>query len=73
MATKKQELSRFRNLTKGRLQSARNAIQNILTSLPSDCKALNDDEKDILLRIKAMYADVLGTWDYRSKQLINKV
>lgn len=73
MATKKQELSRFRNLTKGKLKFAKGNIENILTSLPNDCKSLSDDEKDILLRLKSMYADILGTWDHRSKELIEKL
>lgn len=73
MATKKQELARFRNLTKGKLKFAKGNIENILTSLPNNCKAISDDEKELLLRLKHMYADILGTWDYRSKELINKV
>ena len=73
MATKKQELSVFRNLSKGKLIAQKNAINKMLTSLPSGCKALSDDEKEIFSRLRECYRDLLGTWSYRSKELIKKL
>lgn len=73
MATKKQELSVFRNLTKGKLIAQKNAIDTMLTNLPSGCKALSDDEKEIFSRLRECYRDLLGTWSYRSKELIKNL
>lgn len=73
MATKKQELSVFRNLSKGKLIAQKNAIDTMLTNLPSGCKALSDDEKEIFSRLRECYRDLLGTWSYRSKELIKKL
>lgn len=73
MATKKQELSVFRNLSKGKLIAQKNAIDKMLTSLPSGCKALSDDEKEIFSRLRECYRDLLGTWSYRSKELLNQL
>ena len=73
MATKRQELSVFRNLSKGKLIAQKNAIDKMLTSLPSGCKALSDDEKEIFSRLRECYHDLLCTWSYRSKELINNL
>lgn len=73
MATKKEELSRFRNLTKGKLIGQQNMINTMLTSLPTDCKALSDDEKEIFSRLRECYRDLLSTWSYRSKELLNQL
>lgn len=73
MATKKLELSRFRNLTKGRLVQQQMMLNDILTSLPSGCKSLSDDEKEIFSRLRECYRDILGTWSYRSKELLNQM
>lgn len=73
MATKRQELSVFRNLSKGKLIAQKNAIDKMLTSLPSGCKALSDDEKEIFSRLRECYRDLIGTWSYRSKELIKKL
>ena len=73
MATKRQELSVFRNLSKGKLIAQKNAIDAMLTHLPSGCKALSDDEKEIFSRLRECYRDLLGTWSYRSKELIKKL
>ena len=71
--TTKEQLSRFRNLTKGRLIKSKEGIENLLMNLPNGCKALSDDEKDLLRRLKNCYNDLIATWDYRSKELINQV
>ena len=71
--TTKEQLSRFRNLTKGRLIKSKEGIENLLMNLPNDCKALSDDEKDLLRQLKNCYNDLIATWDYRSKELINQV
>ena len=73
MATKKQELSIFRNLSKGKLIAQKNAIDTMLTNLPTGCKSLSDDEKEIFSRLRECYRDLIGTWSYRSKQLINNL
>ena len=73
MATKRQELSVFRNLSKGKLIAQKNAIDKMLTSLPSGCKALSDDEKEIFSRLRECYRDLFCTWSYRSKELIKKL
>ena len=73
MATKKLELSRFRNLTKGQLVQQQMMLNRILTNLPSGCKALSDDEKEIFSRLRECYRDILGTWSYRSKELLNQM
>lgn len=73
MATKKQELSAFRNLSKGKLMAHQKAINTMLTSLPADCKALSNDEKEIFSRLRECYRDLLGTWSYRSKELLKSM
>ena len=73
MATKKVELSRWRNLTKRNLQKRHEAVNNLLSSLPSEVKSLSDDEKAILLQIRSLYHDILSTWDYRSSELVSQV
>ena len=71
--SKKADLTRFRNLTKGRLIQHQNSINQLLTSLPTGVKALSDDEKEIFSRLRECYRDLIGTWSYRSKQLIQNV
>ena len=73
MATKKEELSRWRNLTKRNLMKRQEAVNNLLSSLPSEVKSLSDDEKTILLQIRSLYNDILSTWDYRSSELVSQV
>lgn len=73
MATKKQELSAFRNLSKGKLIAHQKAINTMLTSLPTGVKALSDDEKEIFSRLRECYRDILGTWGYRSKELLKQM
>lgn len=73
MATKKEELSRWRNLTKGNLQKRQEAVNNLLSSLPSGVKSLSDDEKAKLLQIRSLYNDILSTWNYRSSELVSQV
>ena len=73
MATKKEELSRWRNLTKRNLQKRQEAVNNLLFSLPSGVKSLSDDEKAKLLQIRSLYNDILSTWNYRSSELVSQV
>ena len=73
MATKKEELSRWRNLTKRNLQKRQEAVNNLLSSLPSEVKSLSDDEKAKLLQIRSLYNDILSTWNYRSSELVSQV
>lgn len=69
MATKKQELTRFRNLTKGLLMRQKEALNNLMLNLPSDCKSMNGNELFIVSRLKECYRDILGTWDRNSQEL----
>ena len=72
--TTKEKLSRFRNLTKGLLIRQKDSIQNnILFNLPEGCKSLSDDEMEIIRRIKADYNSLIASWDYRTKELLNKI
>jgi hypothetical protein len=73
MATKKEELSRWRNLTKRNLQKRQESVNNLLSSLPSGVKSLSDDEKAKLLQIRSLYNDILSTWNYRSSELVSQV
>lgn len=73
MATKKEELSRWRNLTKRNLMKRQEAINNLLSSLPSGVKSLSDDERAKLLQIRSLYNDILSTWNYRSSELVSQV
>ena len=72
MATKKEELSRWRNFTKRNLMKRQEAVNNLLLSLPSNVKALSDDEKAKLLQIRSLYNDILSTWNYRSSELVSQ-
>ena len=73
MATKKEELSRWRNFTKRNLQKRQEAVNNLLSRLPSGVKSLSDDEKAKLLQIRSLYNDILSTWNYRSSELVSQV
>ena len=71
--TKKEELSKWRNLTKRNLMKRQEAVNNLLSSLPSGVKSLSDDEKAKLLQIRSLYNDILSTWNYRSSELVSQV
>ena len=72
--TTKEKLMRFRNLTKGLLIRQKDSIQNnILFNLPEGCKSISDDEMEIIRRIKADYNSLVASWDYRTKELLNKI
>ena len=72
--TSKEKLSWFRNKTKGLLMRQKDSIQNnILFNLPDGCKALSNDELELIQKIKATYNDLVSTWDYRTKELLTKV
>lgn len=72
--TSKERLSWFRNKTKGLLMRQQDSIQNnILFNLPDGCKALSNDELELIQKIKATYNDLVSTWDYRTKELLNEV
>ena len=73
MATKKEELSKWRNLTKRNLQKRQETVNNLLSSLPSGVKSLSDDEKAKLLQIRSLYNDILSTWNYRSSELVSQI
>ena len=70
MATKKQELARFRNLTKGRLMKQKEAINNLMLNLPNNVQSLAGHEKYMLSQLKEVYRDILGTWDRNTEELL---
>ena len=72
--TTKEQLSRFRNLTKGMLLRQKESIHtNILHCLPDKCQSLSHDEVQLLRKLTATYNDLIATWDYRTKELLNNV
>lgn len=71
--TKKEELCKWRNLTKRNLQKRLNSVNNLLQNLPAGVKSLSDDERAKLLQIRSLYNDVLSTWAYRSSELVSQV
>lgn len=71
--TKKEELSKWRNLTKRNLMKRQESVNNLLSSLPNGVKSLSDDEKVKLLQIRSLYNDILSTWNYRSSELVSQV
>ena len=71
--TKKEELSKWRNLTKRNLQKRLDSVNNLLQNLPNGVKSLSDDEKAKLLQIRSLYNDILSTWSYRSSELVSQV
>lgn len=71
--SKKQELARFRNLTKGRLMKQKEAINQLTLNLPNDCASLAGHEKFILSQLKECYRDILGTWDRNTQELLNQI
>lgn len=71
--TKKEELSRWRNLTKRNLQKRLDSVNNLLQNLPTGVKSLSDDERAKLLQVRSLYNDMLATWSYRSSELVSKV
>ena len=73
MATKKEELSRWRNLTKRNLMKRQEAVNNLLTNLPNGVVSLSKDEKAILLQIRSLYTDLISTWSYRSSELVSQI
>lgn len=71
--TTKERLQRFRSLTKGLLIRQKDSIQNnILFNLPEGCKSISDDEMEIIRKIKADYNSLIASWNYRTKELLNK-
>ena len=71
--TKKEELCKWRNLTKRNLQKRLDSVNNLLQNLPSGVKSLSNDEKAKLLQIRSLYNDILATWSYRSSELVSQV
>lgn len=71
--SKKQELSRFRNLVKGRLMRQKDALNKLTMNLPNDVQSLAGHEKFILSQLKECYRDILGTWDRNTHELLNQV
>lgn len=71
--SKKQELTQFRNLTKGRLMKQKEALNNLTLNLPNDMKSLAGHEKYMISQLKEIYRDILGTWDRNTQELLNQI
>lgn len=71
--SKKQELARFRNLTKGKLAQQKGALNNLTLNLPNDMKSLAGHEKYMISQLKEIYRDILGTWDRNTQELLNQI
>lgn len=68
--SKKQELARFRNLSKGKLMNLERAITNTLHSLPEP-SALTLSERENLLQARKLITKVLSAWSINSHRIIN--
>lgn len=73
MATTKQNLSRFRNLTYGKLVNQKAALNNLMLNLPNDCKSLTPEERVKIMQIKTAYNDLLSCWKANSEKLVSNV
>lgn len=73
MATTKQELSRFRNLTYGNLVHQKDILNNMMLNLPNNCKSLTPDERVKIMQIKTAYNDLLSCWKRNSEKLVSNV
>lgn len=70
--SKKQEIARWRNLTKGRITNMTNNITNILHSLPEG-KVISQSELNNLLQIRKELNNVLANWDMLTEIVLNKL
>lgn len=70
--SKKQEVARWRNLTKGRITVMTNNITNILHSLPEG-KVISQSELNNLLQIRKELNNVLANWDMLTEIVLNKL
>lgn len=73
MATTKQELSQFRNLTYGRLVNQKDALNNMMLNLPNHCTSLTPQEREKIMEIKTAYNDLLSCWKQNSAKLVSNV
>lgn len=70
--SKKQEIARWRNLTKGRITIMTNNITNILHSLPEG-KVISQSELNNLIQIRKELNNVLANWDMLTEIVLNKL
>lgn len=70
--SKKQEIARWRNLTKGRITKMTNDITNILHSLP-ESKVISQSELNNLIQIRKELNNVLANWDMLTEIVLNKL
>lgn len=70
--SKKQEIARWRNLTKGKITKMANNITNILHSLPEG-KVISQSELNNLIQIRKELNNVLANWDMLTEIVLNKL
>lgn len=70
--SKKQDVARWRNLTKGRIAKMTNDITNILHSLPEG-KVISQSESNNLIQIRKDLNSVLSNWDTVTEIVLNKL
>lgn len=70
--SKKQDVARWRNLTKGRIAMMTGNITNILHSLPEG-KPISQTEINNLIQIRKDLNGVLSNWDTVTEIVLNKL
>lgn len=70
--SKKQDVARWRNLTKGRIAMMAGNITNILHSLPEN-KPISQTEINNLIQIRKDLNSVLSNWDTVTEIVLSKL
>lgn len=70
--SKKQEIARWRNMTKGRIVLMSNMITNILTSLPEG-KVISQSEVNELIQIRKELTAVASRWNDCTEIVLNRL
>lgn len=70
--SKKQDVARWRNLTKGRIAMMAGNITNILHSLP-ESKPISQTEINNLIQIRKDLNGVLSNWDTVTEIVLSKL
>lgn len=70
--SKKQDVARWRNLTKGRIAMMTSNITNILHSLPEG-KPISQTEINNLIQIRKDLNGVLSNWDTVTEIVLSKL
>lgn len=70
--SKKQEIARWRNMTKGRIVLMSNMITNILTSLPEG-KVISQSEVNELIQIRKELTAIASRWNDCTEIVLNRL